>query len=170
MGCPAHRRVLAVLLLMVLASGVTYGIMEALYIPTDTMKVATIPGTFGHVAYYHLCLLSFMLIASFGATATAEWQGGHRKKYLLLMSVAGFFLSLMVEDITWFLTRWQPIHSNEWTITPSGWAINLGFTYLPLWYIGTTLLSISLLMLASHFANLGYKKFLTRRGVPASIE
>jgi len=167
---PAHRLVLAVLLLMVFASGITYGIMEALYIPTDTMKVATIPGTFGHVAYYHLCLLSFMLIASFGATATAEWQGGHRKKYLALMSVAGFFLSLMIEDITWFVTRWQPIHSTEWTIIPSGWAVPLGFTWLPLWYVGDLILCVGLLYLAAYYARIGHKKFLTRRDVPASIE
>jgi hypothetical protein len=153
---------LVTLLLLVLASGVTYGILEALYVPTDTMKAKVIPWTAGHVAYYHLCLLSLMAVASFSlALLHIQWILLHRKKYTILMGVASMPLALLIEDITWFITRWQPIHRDEWTVIPKGWAFPLGFTWVPLWYLGAVAFSICLLLLASKYATQGYKKFLT---------
>lgn len=152
---------LVALLLLVLISGVSYGILESLYIPTDTMQSKAIPFTGGHVAYYHLCLLAQMFVAAFSITFMADWIAIHRKKYVVLMSIAGFFLALLVEDMTWFITRWQPIRRTEWTVWPKGWAIPLGFTWIPLWYCGVLILSSGLLLLASKFATLGYRKFLT---------
>ena len=151
------------LLLLVFAAGITYGILEADFINTDTGNFRAIPWTGGHFAYYHLCLLSLMAIASFAlAVCHFQWIVEHRGKYLLLMGVAALPLSLMVEDITWFLTRWQPIHKTEWTVIPAGWAINLGFSYVPLWYIGVLIFSSSLLLLASHYATIGRKKVLDK--------
>ena len=156
---------LLTLLMLVFASAITYGIMEAKYIPTDTMKVATIPWTGGHVAYYHLCLLSLMAVASFSLTILHVREiAEHRKKYKVLMGVASMPLALLVEDITWFITRWQPIRQTEWTVWPAGWALPLGFTWVPVWYTGTILLSTSLLILARHYAIKGSKNFLTRNG------
>jgi hypothetical protein len=153
---------LVTLLMLVCASAVTYGILEAKWINTDTGNFATIPWTGGHFAYYHLCLLSLMAVASFSlAILHLQWIVCHRMKYTLLMGVASLPLSLLIEDITWFVTRWRPIHSDEWTIWPVGWAIHVGPTWVPLWYFGVLLFSGSLLALASHYANLGYKKYLT---------
>jgi hypothetical protein len=154
---------LITLLLLVFASGITYGILEAIYIPTDTMNAKTIPFTGGHVAYYHLCLLSLMVVSSFSlAILHIQEFAKHKKKYTILMGLASLPLALLVEDITWFLTRWQHIHQNEWTVWPSGWALNLGFTWVPLWYIGVVALSTTLLVMASHYATLGYKDYLRK--------
>jgi hypothetical protein len=158
------------LFLLVLISGVSYGILEATYIPTDTMQAKAIPWTGGHVAYYHLCLFAQMFVAAFSITFLADWIAIHRKKYTVLMSIAGFFLALLVEDITWFITRWQPIRRTEWTVWPKGWAFPLGFTWVPLWYFGVLLGSVGLLVLASHFATLGYKKHLTASLKSGTIE
>jgi hypothetical protein len=153
---------LVTLLLLVFAAGTTYGILEAVYINTDGGNFKTIPWTGGHFAYYHLCLLSLMMVASFSlAILHLQWIACHRKKYTILMGVAALPLSLLIEDITWFVTRWRPIKVDEWTIWPAGWSISLGFTRLPLWYLGVVIFSASLLCLASRYANLGYKKFLT---------
>jgi hypothetical protein len=149
------------MLLLVLISGVSYGILEAIYIPTDTMQAKTIPWTGGHVAYYHLCLFAQMFVAAFSVTILSEWIALHRKKYTILMGVAGFFLALLVEDITWFITRWQPIRKTEWTVWPAGWAIPLGFTWVPVWYILVSILSVFALALAGRLATIGYKKHLT---------
>ena len=158
----AYEIELVTLLLLVVTSGVTYGILEALYINTDAGNFKTMPGPLHHFAYYHLCLLSLMTVASFSlAILHLQWIAEHRKKYTILMGCAALPLSLMIEDITWFVTRWQPIHQNEWTVVPAGWAIPLGFTWLPLWYVGVAILSTGLLMLASHYAEIGYKKHLT---------
>ena len=149
------------LITLVLASGVTYGILEAKYIPTDTAGFATIPWLGNHFAYYHLCLLSLMAVASFSlAVLHLRDITEHRKKYTILMGCAALPLSLLIEDITWFLTRWTPIHRTEWTIFPAGWAVNLGPTYVPLWYFGVLLWSIGLLWLADRYAKVGRKKVL----------
>jgi hypothetical protein len=152
------------LILLVLASGITYGILEAKYIPTDTAGFATIPWLGNHFAYYHLCLLSLMTVASFSlAILHLRDMAEHRKKYMLLMGFAMLPLSLLIEDITWFCTRWTPIHRNEWTVFPAGWALNLGVTYIPLWYLAVLIFSTLCLWLADHYAKIGSKKFLTSR-------
>jgi hypothetical protein len=152
---------LITLILLVLISGISYGILEAIYIPTDIMQAKVIPWTGGHVAYYHLCLFAQMFVAAFSITFMADWIAIHRRKYTLLMSIAGFFLALWVEDVTWFITRWQPIHRTEWTVWPAGWAIPLGFTWVPVWYPVILILSVFAFILASKFATLGYKRHLT---------
>ena len=152
---------LITLLLLVIISGVSYGILEATYINTDAGNFKTIPWTGGHFAYYHLLLCAQMFVAAFSITFMADWIAVHRKKYTLLMSIAGFLLAILVEDITWFTTRWRPISRTEWTIWPQGWAIPLGFTWIPVWYLGILLFSTILLVIASRLATLGYKKSLT---------
>lgn len=157
----AYECELVALLLLVLISGISYGILEAKYINTDAGNFKTIPWTGGHFAYYHLLLLVQMFVAAFSVTFLSYWIAVHRKKYTLLMSIGGFFLALLIEDITWFLVRWQPIRRTEWTVWPEGWAFPLGFTWIPVWYIVVVVLSTSLLWLASWCAEVGYKKFLT---------
>jgi hypothetical protein len=156
---------LVTLLMLVLASGITYGILEALYIPTGTMNAKPIPGTGGHFAYYHLCLLSLMAVASFAlALLHVQEIAEHKKKYTILMGLAALPFSLLVEDITWFITSWRPIHRDEWAVWHSGWEISLGFTCVPLWYFAVLLFSTCMWLLASRYATLGYKKFLTSSG------
>jgi hypothetical protein len=161
----AYEIELVTLMLLVVASGVTYGILEVVYIPTDTMQAKVIPGTGGHVAYYHLCLLSLMAVASFSLALThLQWIAHHRKKYTILMGIASMPLALWIEDVTWFLTRWVPIHQYEWTVFPKGWAFNLGFTWVPIWYPAVLLFSGLLLSLASHYATIGYRAHLKAGG------
>jgi hypothetical protein len=79
------------------------------------------------------------------------------------MGAAALPLSLLIEDITWFVTRWTPIHKNEWTIFPPGWSMSLGFTYIPIWYIAVLIWSVGLLYWSNYYAKIGSKKFLTSR-------
>jgi hypothetical protein len=162
---------LVTLLLLVFASGITYGVLEAIYINTDAGNFKTMPLTGGHFAYYHLCLLSLMTVASFSlAVLHLQWIACHRKKYTILMGVAALPLSLMVEDITWFLVRWRPIKVDEWTVWPKGWSLNLGITYIPLWYLAVVLFSGCLLWMAGRCATQGYKKYLTDSRRPVKMK
>jgi hypothetical protein len=146
----------------VIVAASTYGWVEARFIPTSTMVVPAIPGTLGHFSIYHLGLLILMLTVSSALIWThLEWIAAYQIRYAVSACLACLPLSLMVEDIAWFITNWQPIHRAEWTMMAPGLGINLGFSWVPLWYIVTLLVSGSLLALASRYATRGYKKFLT---------
>jgi hypothetical protein len=140
-------------------AGVDYGIIEAKWIPTGSLGLPL----FGRFSYYHLGLVVLMLIV---ATALAwshlQWILTDRKKYVLLICAAALPLSLMVEDATWFVTRSQPIGYNEWTMIVPGLGINLGFTWLPFWYLGTLAWSLVMLYLSGKYAERGYQAYKTK--------
>jgi len=132
-----------------------YGIIEAKYIPTENMSLPLL----GRFSYYHVGLLSLMSVISFSlAICHIQWLVNHKKKYMLLSCFGCLPLSLMVEDLVWFLTRWQPIKRDEWTMITPGLGINLGITWIPLWYILTMILSMVLFYFADKYAALGYNK------------
>ncbi len=143
-------------LILVFSMAYIYGIVEARYIPTDTMSLPL----FGRWSYYHLYLLAMMTITSF-AIGWLHIQEilTHRKKYLLLMCGASLPLALMIEDVSWFLTKWQPIKQNEWTVFPTGWAIPLGFTWIPVWYLVVTAGVVVCFWLANKYAERGYRAY-----------
>jgi hypothetical protein len=137
----------------------TYGFIESLYIPTDTMPLPI----GGRWSYYHIGLVIIMLATSFSlALSHIECILTNRKKYILIMCAAAFPLSLMVEDIFWFISRWQPISRSEWTMMSPGLGINLGFSWIPLWYIVVAAISVGLYFAANKYANIGHQEYLKR--------
>jgi hypothetical protein len=78
------------------------------------------------------------------------------------MGIAGMPLSLMIEDITWFLVNHQPIRKDEWTMIWPGAGINFfDFTYIPAWYIVVTIFSIGMYWWANKMASRGYHLHLS---------
>lgn len=150
-------------LLSVTAASVNYGMLEAWYIPTSTMAMKPLP-YIGHFAWYHLFLVAWVVIASFGlAVNHIHLILTNRKKYMLLMGVAGVFLSLLIEDITWFLANKQIIKADEWTMIFPYLGINLfGWTWLPLWYFVDLAIVIVLYKIAGRLAEKGYQEHLRR--------
>jgi hypothetical protein len=145
------------ILLIVLLAGSIYGVIEALYIPTDSMELPI----FGRFSYYHVGLLSLMAVCSFSlALSHIQWILTNRKTYIILMCLAALPLSLMIEDTTWFITKWQPIGHDDWTMISPGLGFNIGFTWVPLWYILSIIVSIILFWYANKCAEKGYKIYL----------
>jgi len=139
-------------------AGIDYGIIEAKWIPTGSLGLPLL----GRFSYYHVALLVLMLVVSTAlAWSHLQWlweDMRQRFKYVLLVCASALPLSVLVEDITWFIAKGQPIHYNEWTMIRPGWGINVGFTWIPFWYIGVICLSLILLFFANRSAELGYKK------------
>ena len=148
-------------LITVISIGIVYGIIESNWIPTDTMNAATIPILGNHWSYYHLFLLAIVFIASFSlALSHIHWIISNRKKYILFMCLALLPLGLMIEDATWFVARWRPIENNEWTMLSPGLGVNIGFTWIPLWYILVWIFSLVFLWISDYYADKGFKKYL----------
>lgn len=148
---------LITILFAVLAMGSTYGVIEAKWIPTDQMDLPIM----GRWSYYHVGLLTIMAVSSLSlCLCHIQWMLIDRKKYIILMCLAALPLSLMVEDAAWFVTKWRPIGENDWTMISSGLGINLGLTWIPLWYIIVILFSGGLFWLASYYAEKGYREYL----------
>jgi hypothetical protein len=140
--------------------GVDYGIIEAKWIPTESLGLPLL----GRFSYYHVGLLVLMLVVGTAlAWSHLQWIIKDRKKYILYVCAAALPLSLMIEDATWFATRSQPIGYDEWTMIRPGWGINLGFTWLPFWYIGTLAWSVLMLYLSGKYADRGYRAYLNKR-------
>lgn len=147
---------LLTILFIVFAIGITYGIIEAKWIDTSILDLQIL----GRWSYYHVGLLLLMFFTCLGLCLShIQWMLRDRKKYIIFMSVGALPLSLMVEDATWFITRWQPILYNDWTMMHPGLGINLGITWIPLWYIITILFSISMFWIANIFAKKGYEEY-----------
>lgn len=148
-------------ILTVLAAGIIYGIIEAKWIPTHELDLPIL----GRFSYYHIGLLSLMFVVSFSLSLShLHWMLKNRKRYVLYMSLGSLPLSLMIEDATWFVTRWQPIAENEWTMMSPGLGIDLGFTWIPLWYIITLIFSTTMFYLGSRSATRGYEEFKKHAG------
>ena len=142
-------------LLVVFAAGIIYGIMEAKYINTEIVDLRI----FGRWSYYHIGLFALMAIVSFAlAISNMSKLLRNKKRYVLLMCIGTFPLALLIEDVTWFIVRWEPISKNEWNMIVPGLGINLGFTWIPLWYILTIWFSITMLWLGDRAAAKGIKK------------
>src|ERR1035437_4368099 len=108
-----------------------YGLIEAKWIPTDQLSLPILH----QFSYYHVAFLFLMAVISFAlALAHVRSFAEHKKKYIGLMCMASLPLALMIEDISWFITKWQPIKYNEWTCIRPGWCVNFGFSYIPFWY------------------------------------
>ena len=150
-------------LLVVFITSWTYGIIEANYIPTDNGNFAPLPGFLHQWSYYHLYMCIILITSCFSlAISHIKWLVGKTKQYVLLMAVAAIPLALMIEDIAWFVTRWRPIKRDEWTMITPGLGIDIGFTWIPLWYIVSLVVSIILYAWASNLAGNGYKAFLEK--------
>lgn len=140
----------------VIAFATIYGIIEAKFIPTDKMELPLL----GRFSYYHVGLLALMAVGSLSlATAHIQWLLTDKKKYVLLMCLAALPVSLMVEDIAWFVTMWRPIARDEWTMIKPGLGVFVGFTWIPLWYIIVTIFSTTLYYIANKLADKGYRAF-----------
>jgi hypothetical protein len=140
-------------------AGVDYGIIEAKWIPTGSLQLSL----FGRFSYYHVGFLVLMLVVGTAlAWSHLQWIFKDRKKYLLLICAAALPLSLMIEDAAWFVTRSQPIGYSEWTMIGPGWGINLGFTWLPFWYLITLTWSVTMLYFSSKYAERGYRAYLAK--------
>jgi len=144
-------------LLATLVTGIDYGVIEAKWIPTGSLGLPL----FGRFSYYHICLLVLMLVVSSAlAWSHLYWLQVNKKKYVVFVCAAALPLSLLVEDITWFVASWQPIRYDEWTMIRPGLGVNLGFTWVPFWYFGALAVSLLLLYLSSRFAEKGYQAHL----------
>jgi hypothetical protein len=140
-------------------AGIDYGIIEAKWIPTGSLGLPLL----GRFSYYHVGLLVLMLVVSSAlAWSHLQWILENKRKYVLFVCTAALPLSLLIEDITWFVVQGQPIRYDEWTMIKPGWGINLGVTWIPYWYVGTVILSTALLWLANKYAEKGYQAFLAR--------
>lgn len=138
-------------------AGVDYGIIEAKWIPTGSLGLPL----FGRFSYYHIGLLVLMLVVTTAlAWSHLQWILEDRKKYVLFICAAAIPLSLLIEDATWFVTRWQPIGYDEWTMIKPGLGLNLGFTWIPLWYFAILAWSVTMLYLSSKYAEKGYRAYL----------
>jgi hypothetical protein len=140
-----------------LIAGIDYGIVEAWWIPTGSLGLPI----FGRFSYYHVGLVVLMLVVSSAlAWSHLQWILDSRRKYVICVCSAAIPLSLLVEDITWFVTKGQPIRYNEWTMIHPGWGINAGFTWIPFWYILVFSWSAIMLELARKYADKGYRAYL----------
>jgi hypothetical protein len=149
-------------LLIVFAAGIIYGILEALYINTDIVDLRI----FGRWSYYHVGLAALMAIVSFALALSYITRLLHNKKrYILYMCIGTFPLALLVEDATWFVVRWTPITRDEWTMMHPGLGINLGFTWIPLWYIIVITFSIVMLWLGDRAAGNGIDPIMEKMNV-----
>lgn len=148
-------------LITVVAISYVYGIIESKWIPTDAGNFAPIPICGGRWSYYHLFLVLLIAISSFSlALSHIQWLLAHRKKYILITCSALVPLGLLVEDIAWFITRWKPIARDEWTCIQPGWCFNIGFTYVPYWYIVVLIVTGGMLWIANILLDKGYKSYL----------
>jgi hypothetical protein len=153
-------------LLVVVAAGAIYGVIEAKWIPTSEGTFQAMPGILGHWSYYHLGLVGIMIVVSFAlAISHIKWILTDRKKYILLMCLGSFPLSLMVEDAFWFITNKQPIKFDEWTMVFPGLGLDLGFTWIPLWYIIILIFSGSMFYVGKIYSDRGYKKYKEKMGL-----
>ncbi len=140
-------------------AGVDYGIIEAKWIPTGTLGLPL----FGRFSPYHVGLVVLMLVVSTAlAWSHLQWILEHRKKYVLFICAAALPLSLLIEDAAWFVTRWQPIAYDEWTMVWPGFGVNLGFTWVPVWYLAVLAWSVLMLQLARKYAEQGYQAFIAK--------
>jgi hypothetical protein len=138
-------------------AGIDYGIIEAKWIPTGSLGLPL----FGRFSYYHIGLLVLMLVVSSAlAWSHLQWILENRKKYVIFICAAALPLCVLIEDITWFAVRRQPIRYDEWTMIKPGWGINIGVTWIPYWYVGTVVLTAVLLWLANKSAEKGYRAYL----------
>jgi hypothetical protein len=145
-----------------LIAGIDYGIIEAWWIPTESLPLPI----YGRFSYYHVGLVVLMLIVSSAlAWSHLQWIFDDRKWYVMSVCSAAIPLSLLVEDITWFVASGRPMRYGEWTMIQPGWGINVGFTWIPLWYLIVFSWSVIMLCFARRFADKGYKVYLreTRR-------
>ncbi|MGA2461656.1 MAG: hypothetical protein ABSF82_09570 [Candidatus Bathyarchaeia archaeon] len=146
-------------------AGADYGVIEAKWIPTGSLGLPL----FGRFSYYHVDLLVLMLVVSTAlAWSHLQWILEDKKKYVLFICAAALPLSLLIEDATWFVTRWQPIGYDEWTMMRPGWGLNLGFTWVPLWYIATLAWSVAMLYLSNKYAAKGYRAYVAAMSNPRS--
>lgn len=149
-------------ILIACCAGWIYGIIESQWIPTNNLSGGKI---FGFWYYYHIWMMSLLAVSSFSlALSHIEWILIHRKKYILITCVAGVFLSAMVEDISWYVTNWEPILRGDWTMMVPGLGVNFfGITWIPLWYFGVLSIVIFLYWLSNRYANKGYSKYIERQ-------
>jgi hypothetical protein len=140
-------------------AGVDYGIIEAKWIPTGSLGLPL----FGRFSYYHVALLILMaIVGSALAWSHIQWLLQNRKRYVVFICLATVPLSVLIEDITWFLVTGKPITYDEWTMIRPGLGFNLGFTWLPLWYVLVAAGSLAMFYLASKYAETGYQTYLDR--------
>lgn len=144
-------------LFVVFVAATTFGIMEGKWINTDILLLPVL----GRFAYYHVGLLVLMATVSFSlAISHIQWIASNRKKYILLMCLASLPLSLLTEDLIWFIVRWQPITRSEWTMIFPGLGINFfNITWIPLWYVLTIAFSTTMFVIANRWAEKGYQKY-----------
>lgn len=123
-------------LFVVFGAAITFGVMEGKWIDTGNLSLRV----FGRFAYYHVGLLILMAVVSFAlAVSHVRWLLSGKKLYVLFMCIGCLPLALLVEDMTWFVVRWQPIKREEWTMMSPGLGLNLfNLTWIPLWYFIAT--------------------------------
>lgn len=142
---------------LAIAAGWIYGIIESQWIPTNNLSGGKI---FGFWYYYHIWMMALLALSSLWlALSQIYCIILHRKKYIFLMCIAGVCLSAMVEDISWYVTNWEPILRADWTMMHPGLGLNIGFTWIPLWYFVTSAVVFFLYWLSNRYANKGYAAY-----------
>ncbi len=68
-------------------------------------------------------------------------------------------LFAMFEDASWYIVQGKAIGKNDWTMIKPGWGIDLGFTWVPYWYIAVIVVSSILIYLSNRYANIGYNLY-----------
>ena len=156
-------------LLVTTVAGVAYGYIEAFWVPTNVWQPAILI-IFGKFAPYHIGFLVLMLALTIGLVATHfQWfDRGHLEHiaYAVCTFLAICPLAFMVEDMSWFALQLRPIAEMDWTMMipqlgPLG--LNLGFTWLPAWYIGVFISTCIFLTIALIVADTSYQRFKAKR-------
>jgi hypothetical protein len=147
-------------IMLAIAAGWIYGIIESQWIPTNNLSGSKI---FGFWYYYHVWMIALLGLCSFWlALSHITWILTNRMKYILIMCFAGLLLSALVEDISWYVTNWEPILRADWTMMKPGLGLNLGFSWIPLWYFVTSAVVVFLYWLSNKYANIGYRQYIER--------
>jgi len=147
-------------LFLVSSIAICFGIMESLFIDTAPFNLVL----FGKWSYYHVGLMFLIIVGSFAMSiSNIQRMVRDRKRYMLLMGIGSVPYGLMLEDITWFAARWQPIAKNDWTMFKDGWGIYLGFTWIPFWYIVVITFTLMMFSWANECAKRGYEAYIIRR-------
>lgn len=145
---------------LAIVAGWAYGIIEVFWIDT-----ANLSGTklFGFWHYYHIWMMVVLATPSlFLGISHLVYIIKHQKKYILIMVFAGICLAALVEDISWYTSSWQPILRTDWTMMKPGLGLNVGFTWIPLWYFVTLTVVVALYWWSNRLANIGYDAYRTR--------
>ena len=154
-------------LLVTTAAGVAYGYIEAFWVPTSVWQPSALR-IFGRFAYYHIGFFALMLALTIGLVVTHyQWFDPKYYRAHIIYAIATFFaifpLAFMVEDMTWYALQLRSIGRQDWTMIRPGLGLNLGFTWVPAWYIVVIVSTWIFLSIALTYTRRSYERFEAKR-------